>query len=132
MATKINIEIDQGATFMHVFSVIDNAQNPYDLTGYTAQSQMKRWYSSAISINLGATVNVSTGSVELALAPIATSNIASGRYVYDVMLTDPFNNINRIAEGEVRVNPGVTNSNIETTPNTYNANVNYVVVPLLG
>jgi hypothetical protein len=129
---KHDITIDQGATFQCVIRFVDNAGNPIDLTGFTAYSQLKRWYSSVTSKDFTCTVNTANSTVALGMAPALTSTISSGRYVYDVMMVDPLNNVTRSVEGQVFVTPGVSNSSIETTPNTYNANVNYVVVPLIG
>lgn len=131
MAIKTDLVMEQGATFTHVFYVIDGSNNPSDLTAMDATSQMKRWYSSLTAIDITAVVNASAGTVTLSKTDVQTANISAGRYVYDTMLTDQGGNKTRVAEGIITVTPGVTNTSIDTTANTY-TNANFTVVPLIG
>jgi hypothetical protein len=131
-AIKHDITLDQGATFQSIIYFTDVANNPMDLTGFTAYAQMKKWYTSVTSKNFTCSINTTAGSLTLSMAPTLTANITSGRYVYDVMMVDGSNNVTRAVEGQVFVTPGVSNATIETTPNTYNSNTDFVVVPLIG
>jgi hypothetical protein len=107
MATKANIVIDQNATFNTEIDLTDENGNLLDLNGYTANSQIRRWYTST---NAAATftVNLQSGAIFLSLTADSTANLVYGRYVYDVILTDPQNNKTRVVEGIVTVTPGVT------------------------
>ena len=109
MATKANLIIDQGTTFNTTVNLTDTNGDPVDLTGYTGAAQMRKSYTSS---NAAATFTVSTGgsqgTITLALTAHATSNIAGGRYLYDVELTDSSNTISRVFEGIVTVNPNIT------------------------
>ena len=49
-----------------------------------------------------------TYTTDLTLNANQTSNIVSGRYVYDIELTDASNSVSRIVEGIVTVTPQVT------------------------
>lgn len=107
MATKANIVIDQNATFNTEIDLTDENGNLLDLSGYTANSQIRRWYTST---NAAATftVNLHAGAIFLSLTADSTANLVYGRYVYDVILTDPQSNKTRVVEGIVTVTPGVT------------------------
>jgi len=107
MATKANIVIDQGTTFNTIVDLKDENGDPLDTVGYTANSQIRKWYSSS-NATVVFTANISNGSVTLALTANQTSNLESGRYVYDIFLTDAANTISRVVEGIVTVTPRVT------------------------
>lgn len=122
MATRANITIDQGATFNTSISLTDDNGDPLDLTGYTCQGQIRTTYSSINAISF--TTNLSNGSVSLFLDSNTTSSMYNSRYVYDVILTDIHNNITRVVEGIVYINPGVTkNINVPVYYTLYVANV---------
>ena len=106
MATKANIIIDQGTTFSTDVLLTDEAGNAYDLDGFTAEAQMRRWYTSSNSISFGVTIN--TGYLTLSMNAETTSALDQSRYVYDIVLTDAEDNITRVVEGIVTVNPTVT------------------------
>ena len=106
MATKANITIDQGATFNTTVSLTDDAGNELNLTGYVANSQIRRWYTSNTSTDF--TITVSNGTLALALSSNQTANLIYDRYVYDVLLKDTANTITRVVEGIVTVTPRVS------------------------
>ena len=106
MATKANITIDQGSSFTTTINLTDDAGNSLDLTGYSAESQIRRWYTSNTATDF--TTALANGVISLSLTANATSNLVYGRYVYDVKLTDPANTVTRVVEGIVTVTPGVS------------------------
>ena len=110
MATKANLVIDQGTTYSTTLNLTDENGDVLNLSGYYANSQIRKWYT---SINASATfttsINVESGTITLSLTSNQTSNIVSGRYVYDVELTEQATNaISRIVEGIVTVTPQAT------------------------
>lgn len=107
MAQKVNLVIDQGTTFVTTFDVNDDAGLPIDLTGYTASAQIRKHYTSSNAVSFTVTAN-SSGVVVLSLSSNATNNMTAGRYVYDVELVSPANNVSRIVEGIVTLTPQVT------------------------
>jgi hypothetical protein len=107
MATKANIVIDQNASFNTEITLTDESGNALDLVGYTAKSQIKRWYTSTTNA-AEFTVNLNSGAILLSLPAESTANLVYGRYVYDVTLTDNANNVTRVVEGIVTVTPGVS------------------------
>jgi len=111
MATKANISVDQGTTFSTQIDLTDENDDPINLSAYTANGQIRRWYSSSdpsatFVANTG--TNTAAGILTLSLSANQTSNLEYGRYVYDVKLTDASNTITRIVEGIVTVTPRVT------------------------
>jgi hypothetical protein len=108
MATKANIVIDQGTTFSTDLNLTDENGDPIQLNGYVANSQMRKWYTSVnATVTFATTINVTSGVITLSLSSNQTSNIVSGRYVYDVELNNG-SEISRVVEGIVTVTPQVT------------------------
>jgi hypothetical protein len=107
MANKVNIVIDQGTTFNTSFVIQDATDQPIDFSSFTANSQMRKSYSSSAShifnIQLG-----SDGQITLSMSANTTGNITAGRYVYDVEVQDQNGVRSRIVEGIVTVTPQVT------------------------
>ena len=108
MATKANIIIDQGTTFSTVITLADEDENAIDLTGYSANSQIRKHYSSSNSQSFSVSLGGANGTVTLSLTSTQTANLVAGRYVYDVEVTSSTNVVSRIVEGIVTVTPEVT------------------------
>jgi hypothetical protein len=106
MATKANIVIDQGTTFNTEIDLTDESGNSLDLSGYSANSQIRRWYTSSNSVPF--TVTLNSGKIVLSLDANTSANLIYGRYVYDVVLTDPLGAVTRVLEGIVTVTPRVS------------------------
>jgi isoleucyl-tRNA synthetase len=108
MATKANLVIDQGSTFSTDLSLKDENGDPLVLDGYSANSQIRKWYTSQ---NPAATFSTNiepySGVITLSLTSDQTGNLVSGRYVYDVEINDG-SAISRVVEGIVTVTPQVT------------------------
>ena len=108
MATKANLVIDQGSTFSTDLTLSDENGDRLILNGYTANSQIRRWYTSTnASATFTTSINVESAVITLTLTANQTSNLVSGRYVYDVEITDGAE-VSRIVEGIVTVTPQVT------------------------
>lgn len=106
MATKANISIDQGATFSTSIVLTNEVGDPLDLSVYTANAQIRRWYTSSDSVSFE--TELIEGQVNLTLNSSSTSALTKERYVYDVILKDSNQVITRVVEGIVTVNPRVT------------------------
>jgi hypothetical protein len=107
MATKVNLIMDQAATFSSSFTVLDILGNSIDFSTYTASSQMRKTYMSVNSYSFSVVAN-STGGITLSMPANTTANICPGRYVYDVEVIDNAGVKSRIAEGIITVTPQVT------------------------
>ena len=108
MATRANIVIDQGAAFSAEINVTDDNDDIVDLSGYTANAQMKKWYTSSNSVTFSTAISTEEGLVTISLTTAQTGDIEFGRYVYDVVIHDANNVSTKIVEGIATVTPTVT------------------------
>ena len=112
MAAYVELYIDQGSTFSNIINITDDITNlPINITGYVVTCQIRKsYYSSNTTAEFAVSIPTPTdGTIILTLDSNATSNIAPGRYVYDVLLKDPeAETVTRVLEGIVNVNPQVT------------------------
>jgi hypothetical protein len=87
-----NLTIYGGSNFNNTFNVADNANNNFNLTGYSGSAAISK------SVSIGATLGITTaftvgitsaigGKLEISLGSTATRNLAEGRYVYDVLIS---------------------------------------------
>ena len=105
-----NLVLNTGTTFSQTFTLEDSESNSVlDLTGYSVDSQMKKHPSSSTKTIFDATVlNAGGGVIRVGLSSTASLGLKSGRYVYDVLITDSSNTVTRVVEGSVLVRAGVT------------------------
>lgn len=111
MTAYVELYIDQGSTFNSIIHLTDDATNsPINVSGYTANSQIRRsYYSANISANITCTFsNTANGELTLSMTAAETANLKAGRYVFDVKTTSNSNVTSRIVEGIINVTPGVT------------------------
>lgn len=112
MATKLTAQ--QNADFDTVITYKDANGNPINLTGYTAQMQVRISYSestAAVSLTNGSgiTLGGSAGTVTIHIPATTTATLQAPKiYVYDVRLVSSGGNVYRILEGDFYVSPAVT------------------------
>jgi len=108
-AGYFNLYLEQGTSFSTTVTLDDVYLNTYNLMGYTASSQMRKsYYSANASAVFTTSINPTQGIITLSLDAPTTSNITSGRYVYDAVIVDQNNNVTRVLEGIVDVSPSVS------------------------
>lgn len=107
MATKVNLVIDQGATFSTSISFNNQDGTAINFTDYTGSAQMRKHFTSSNSVSFSVSLT-NQGVVTLALTANQTANLVAGRYVYDLEVTDVSNVVSRLIEGIVTVTPNVT------------------------
>lgn len=107
MAQKVNLVIDQGATFESSFTLTDELGVGLDLANHVGASHMRQYYTSTTFYTFTVTTT-NTGIVTLGMSANTTNGIPAGRYVYDVELTAPAGTVSRVLEGIASVMPGVT------------------------
>lgn len=107
MADKLNLLIDQGTTYSVNLEVKDANNALVNLTGYSGAGQIRKQYTSNSATAFSISV-YSNGTVTASLTANQTSNLTSGRYVYDIELTNALSEVTRIVEGIVTVTPQVT------------------------
>lgn len=109
MASKTHLVMDQGTTFSTDLNLKDDNGDPINLTGYYANSVMKKWYTSSNSFVFAASIDVNNGIITLSMNAATTSSITPGRYVYDVDVTEASTNVvSRVVEGIITVTPAAT------------------------
>ena len=100
MAAIANLQIDQGATFTSDVTVKDANGNAFDLTGYTAKSEVSK----GLSIHEDPTrfyndqLDAATGVVTLSLTATQTAALEDTRYVYDLEIVTG-DVVTRVIEG---------------------------------
>ncbi len=110
MAVYSDISVDQGADFSAEVVVDDSDGTLANLTGYTVAGQIRKTYSSSTKVDFVCTVtDASAGEITIGLSNTQTNAMKAGRYVYDVEITKTSTGYKkRVIEGQVTVNPGVT------------------------
>ena len=106
----VELTVDQGSTFENSLDLLNDDGTPYNLTGCSLSSQIRKsYYSSNATANLTISiVSAVNGNANITLNSATTTNITAGRYLYDVKLTDANNNVTRIVEGILTITPQVT------------------------
>lgn len=112
MATISNIFIDQGANFTTTVTVSDSNGDALDLTSYTALAQLRKTYESTTATDFTTAFDSdrTTGKITISLSDTTTAGLDSGRYVYDLIITDASSVKTRVVEGIATVNPSVSRS----------------------
>lgn len=109
MATYTELYIDQGSDF--TFNI--DLDKDIDLTGYTAVGQIRRCWGSTDPIDFDLFINPTPGDPELTatLTSAQTALLRRGRYLFDIEIRsgDPTPIVTRVLEGQIYVNPRVTN-----------------------
>ena len=111
MAGYQELFLDQGTDFNTTITLDGGNGAPFNLTNYTGTSQIRKsYYSTNATAQFAITIaNPTTGVIGISLDSANTANIAPGRYVYDVLITDTTHNYKtRVLEGIVNVTPRVT------------------------
>lgn len=98
MATELNIEIDQGATWVKQMLWQDHDTNAYDLSGHIARMQVRKNYADLdkslplveLTNENGIVLGDGTGdyNIVITLSDSETANIPLGQYFYDLELED--------------------------------------------
>lgn len=111
MATYANISIDQGSNFTSTIEIEDAAGDSFNLSSYDVRGQIRKTFTSANAVDLDVTVSEPTkGEITMELSATDTASLKAGRYVYDVEIYDNSGYVLRVLEGQVLVNPRVTQS----------------------
>jgi hypothetical protein len=107
-AGKADLAIYQGDDYAAVVLVTNAANQPADITGYTASAQIRRGIADN-DPDVVATVACTVTSPNVFLAITHTQTAAlTGRYVWDLQITSATGAITTILEGNVIVTAEVT------------------------
>jgi hypothetical protein len=105
-----NLVINSGSDFSQSFTLEGTNNSPFNLTGYEVDAQMRKWSGSSSAINFSTSIIApsTSGKISIGLTSGQTVDLKSGRYVYDILIIDPYGIKNRVIEGMVLVREGVT------------------------
>lgn len=108
MAIYANLSIDQGSSFSSVVTVEGPDGLVFNLTGYTARGQIRKTYTSATYTGFAVAIPTpADGKINISLTATQTAALKAGRYMYDIEIVQG-NNVIRVIEGQVEVNPRIT------------------------
>ena len=105
-----NLTVNTGTTFSQIFTLESaDTNSATDLTGFTATAQMRKHPGSSSATNFTTSIiNATAGRIRVGLTTSQTSILKPGRFMYDVLVTDPSGEVTRVLEGSVLVREGVT------------------------
>lgn len=119
-AATYNLFIEQYATFIRIFiwktttcgcSTVGASPGPVDLTGYTANLQIRPFagsttilYDASPDITLGGV----TGAIFLEIPAVDTATFTWFNGFYDLILTNSGGVVTRLLQGSVTISAGVT------------------------
>lgn len=104
MAKTATLNIYQGDDYAAVVTVLDSNGQPADLTGYTAQAQIRHDVADVaptVVIEIPTTITL-PNQITLAVAHVFTTPL-SGPYKWDLQITDASNIITTLLYGPVQV-----------------------------
>lgn len=105
-----NLFVNQGADYYRTFTVRDASNNsPVDLTDFAVKSQFSKSYMSSTRHEFTAVVSdAANGQVTISIDDADTRLVASGRYLYDIIIRDSADNVYRVVEGQVEFRAAIT------------------------
>jgi hypothetical protein len=110
MAEYAVLTADQGTDTIFQLELVDSDRLAKDLTNITVSAKYKKSYNSTTAYAFTSFIPFpkTDGIIELSLNGADTKNISAGRYVYDVELKNADDVTERILEGILEINQGVT------------------------
>ena len=112
MAAIANLRVERGSTFSSDVTVKDSDGVVFDLTGYSATASLAKGYDNSFYDRTSFTCTITTpttGVITLELTADQTNALESGRYVYDLEVTNnSTGDVQRIVEGVITVLPEAT------------------------
>ena len=108
MTVKTNLVVNQNADFVYNIYLIDVYNRPFDITGYSGNSVIRKSYTSNTYIPINVAIGGNNGIISLTMNAATTADLTQTRYVYDLILQSNTGVVSRITEGIVSVDLGVT------------------------
>ena len=105
-----DLVINVGASFTCTYTVNTPAGSAYNLTGQTLSGQMAKHVGAAATCTFTCGLTDATaGKFHIGLGTHQTSELADGRYFYDVNAKSG-TTVNRIVEGQIIVRGGISST----------------------
>lgn len=106
---RLNVTIDQGATFERTIVYKDSAGAVIDITGYTVRGQLRRDFDSEAKVDFTLSVsNAAVGEISWSLTDAQTSAMEAGKWVYDIEVVTTASKVIRLLYGRATVTSEVT------------------------
>ena len=112
-AAKYVIKVEQGAYWSRLMTYKDQAGDPIDLTGYSAAMMVRSLIESTSTIlsltsDDGITLGGDAGTIFIEITTAQSAALPPGDAVYDLELTGPSGEVERLLQGPFIVSPEVT------------------------
>lgn len=113
-AGKLDLLIEQGATFKQSLIVNDGSGAPLNLTGFTARMQIRASVEAADSLieltteNSRITLTPAQGRVDLLISATDTAGLTFESAVYDLEIVNAGGEVTRLVQGKVKLSREVT------------------------
>tara|TARA_R110000822_G_scaffold86391_5_gene201428 strand:- start:1014 stop:1349 length:336 start_codon:yes stop_codon:yes gene_type:complete len=107
-AIQLNLYVEAGATYSRSLVYTNDNGSVFDLTGYTAELQVRESASSPTAkLTVFPTIEVDTGTIAWEFTAVQTASLANELYVYAMELYGPDDLVIRLIQGAVTVSPEV-------------------------
>jgi hypothetical protein len=107
-AIQLNLYVEAGATFERSLVYTNDDGSLFDLTGYTAELQVREKVTSASAIlTVIPTITVLTATIAWQFTAAQTATLTAKTYVYAMELTHSDGTVIRLIEGAVTPSPEV-------------------------
>ena len=109
LPANYDLALYKGDYFTMSITLKDSLGEVINLTGYSAQCQMRTTFVSLQSFDVTVTIpDPLTGVVKLEFMSAVTTTLSPGPYIWDFQVTDPSGNIRTYIAGDVTVYGEVT------------------------
>jgi hypothetical protein len=107
----VNLSINSGTSFTQTFTLANENGSALNLTNYDVKSQLRKHPQSNSYVNFIATAvsPPSGGVIKIELDPSSTTSLKSGRYMYDIIITNNgTGEKTKVIEGSALVSKSIT------------------------
>lgn len=109
----VNLIINTDTTFTQTFSLSGDNGTSLDLSNYQINSQLRKHPQSSSYVDFITTAvsPTSSGVIKISLPSDSTTNLKTGRYMYDIVITNTVTGEKqRVIEGSAIVSKSITRS----------------------
>lgn len=105
-----NLVVNTHSDFTQSFYLDSDATNSsLNISNYQVASQIRKHAASSRFVEFSASiVDPLSGHIRVGLTSTQTGELKPGRYLYDVVITDPNGKVSKAVEGMVLVKEGIT------------------------
>ena len=109
MAKNYPLRIEAGATYTRQFRLTNKADGSlYNFTGYTAKTQIRKYPSSALALEVTTSIDVPTAIITITITAAQTATLTDEKYFWGMEIAAAGGEPTiRLVEGEVSVTPQV-------------------------